>query len=132
MTPRERAAELLAGLKACLAEGPRAGRSLKSLGEAAGRVPVQLLVTVDGVLRESFSTYQSDGWPHLGPSQLVPFMHVPDAWAIMAVASSHLSGSRLADGSRASSARCAMRTRQDHRQRRQSAIGLASGYSIVR
>ena len=92
MTPRERAVELLAGLGACLADGPSAPDAVKSLGETASKVPVHLLPAVDAMLRESFSEYQPDGWPRLGLIELASFRHAPQAWGVMAVAASHRNG----------------------------------------
>lgn len=92
VTPRECAAELLAGLRQCLVDGPSALGRMESLGQTAGQVPVHLLPAIDAVLRESFSGYQADGWPQLAVVELASFRQAPTAWGVMAVAASHRNG----------------------------------------
>ena len=92
MKPREYAAELLAGLRVCLVEGPYSLGPIDNLAQVAGNLPVRILPAVDAVLRESFSGYQRDGWPDLGLLDLANFGRAPRAWGVMAVAASHRNG----------------------------------------
>ena len=46
---------------------------MESLARVASKVPAGLLPAVDAVLRESFSSYQRDGWPQLGLVELADF-----------------------------------------------------------
>ena len=90
--PREYAADLLGGLRACLAKGPSAFGPMENLGNVAERVPASALSAIDTVLRESFAEYQRDGWPDLGLLEIANFMGIPQAWGVMAVAASHRNG----------------------------------------
>jgi HEAT repeat protein len=93
VTPREYAAELLAGLRACVSDRPGEQEPMERLAQVAGQVPPRLLPAVDTALRQGFSEYRSDGWPHLGGhSELARFMRLPADWGVMAVAASHRSG----------------------------------------
>src|SRR5260221_12882816 len=92
MTPRERAAQLLAGLRDCISEGPLALGAMESLRQLTANLPVRVLPAIDAVLRESFSEYQRDGWPDLGLLELASFRGIRQAWGVMAVAASHRNG----------------------------------------
>jgi hypothetical protein len=92
MKPREYVAELLGGLRRCLAKGAGASEPMETLAHVAANIPTKALAAVDEVLRESFGEYQQDGWPKLGPADLVDFRRAPRGWSVLAVASFHRSG----------------------------------------
>ena len=92
MTPREHATELLAVLRAAVAERSVARAPTERLVQVLGHVPARLLPAVDVALRDRLSDYREDGWPSWDFPELARFKRAPDGWAVMAVAASHRNG----------------------------------------
>jgi HEAT repeat protein len=86
------AVELLAGLRTCLGASARDAAPMEALARLVADVPTRTLAAVDEVLRDGFSEYVGDGWPHIELATLLRFRDVPRAWGVMAVASAHRSG----------------------------------------